>query len=683
MDMKQKANRLINESSPYLLQHANNPVDWYPWGEQAFAKALAEDKPVLLSSGYSTCHWCHVMAHESFENRDVADVLNKHFVAIKVDREERPDIDNIYMTFCQAMTGGGGWPLTIFMTADQKPFYAGTYFPLISRGNYPGFIDLLTEINRIWHNDRQLLLTRSEEFINAIKRVIPQRKQTSIPLNVINESIPIFVRNYDNDYGGFSSAPKFPMPHSLGYLINYSLLNDKSVLKMVDKTLECMYRGGIYDHVAGGFSRYSTDNKWLVPHFEKMLYDNALLVPLYSLMFNITNKFYFAEVAKETINYLLRDMLSPEGAFYTAEDADSEGSEGLFYVFTKDELFANLPKEEALLFCKHFNITDKGNFEGKSIANLINNKVLLSTNTEHGQLISELKVKVRRYRGNRPRPHRDEKLLAGWNGLLIAALAIAGRIFDRPDYYAKANKCYEFIKKNMCPDGRLFGSYCNGKLGSLAVLDDYAYLIHGLLELFASTGNAQLLKDARHLTENVFMLFGDSDEGGFYFYGTDSEQLVLRPKESYDGALPSGNSIMVQNLLTLSNIKREPYYKDIATKSIKTFANELKNNPLSHSSWLNAIMLFEKQPIHVVISSMSAVDAAELGRVVDGNYYPFLSVVKHRGDLNLESELPYLKDYAVGAKPVAYVCSDTQCYQPIDSPESLKQLLDKLYFGNS
>ena len=681
MSTNKHANRLIHEKSPYLLQHAHNPVNWYPWDKRAFTKAKNEDKPILLSSGYSTCHWCHVMAHESFENEEVAKILNENFVAIKVDREERPDIDHIYMTFCQALTGSGGWPLTVFMTPEQKPFYAGTYFPLYSKYNYPGFIELLAKVSELWKRDRQTLVVRSEDFVISIKNMTPKRKIGDLPHQAITEAVSLFGKSFDPRHGGFSRSPKFPMPHVLQFLMNYALTSNRKALSLVDKTLDSMYRGGIYDHIGGGFSRYSTDRLWLVPHFEKMLYDNALLIPIFVKMGIITDKAVYKSVAVETLDYLMRDMESPEGAFYTAEDADSEGIEGLFYVFSPDEISNILPENEARLFIKHFGITEKGNFEGKSIPNLLSQKTLPEPDTEIAELISELKIRVRRARAKRVRPHRDEKILTGWNGLLIAALARAGRGLNRPDYYAKAEKCYQFIKKHLTSEtGRLYGSYCDGQIGSLGILDDYSFLTYGLLELFQATGKAYLLEDARHLVESMFMLFGDDQEGGFYFYGNDSEELVLRPKESYDGALPSGNAIAVHNLLTLSRLKKEPYYQDVAEKALKTFAKEIELSPKSHAAWLDAMLQINSKPT-AVIASVSAADAVPLEQVVDNNYYPFITVIRYKGDMELARELPFLEDYTIGATPTAYVCTEKQCYAPITEPSALKDLLDKLYFA--
>lgn len=522
-------NRLIHEKSPYLLQHAYNPVDWHPWGEEAFEKAKLENKPVFLSIGYSTCHWCHVMAEESFEDKSVAEVLNKSFVSIKVDREERPDIDNIYMRVCQAFTGGGGWPTSIFMTADQKPFFAGTYF------SKAYFLDLLKAISEKWVEDKSALMDRGNRIADALSNPThsPQTHQ-AVP---IKEAVSTLKQIFDDEFGGFGRAPKFPTPHIL-----YLLL--KTAPDMAEKTLTQMYRGGIFDHIGFGFSRYSTDRFWLVPHFEKMLYDNALLATAYLMAFELTGKEVYRTVAEKTLLYVERDLGNPDGGFFSAQDADSDGEEGKYYVFKPEELTSLLGETDGRRFNAYFGITQNGNFEGRNIPNLINNSKIDSS-------MDEFLPKVYKYRKSRTSLRTDRKILTSWNALILAAYANAYRILGTQAYLDIALKTVGFMERKLTDGDTVFSGVTSGIRGSVGLLDDYAFYIYALICLHQATQDSVLLSRAQSLQIKAVSEYFDYDEGGFFFSGKSNEKLIFNPKETYDGAIPSGNSVMAFNLTRL------------------------------------------------------------------------------------------------------------------------------------
>ncbi|MGN1415447.1 MAG: thioredoxin domain-containing protein, partial [Oscillospiraceae bacterium] len=488
------SNKLKNETSPYLLQHAENPVNWYPWCGEAFDKAQAEDKPIFLSIGYSTCHWCHVMAHESFESVETAEILNKYFVSIKVDREERPDIDSVYMAVCQAFTGSGGWPMSIFMTWDKKPFFAGTYFPVNSRYGMPGFADLLSAIAEKWHKDRTMLLTSAENIISLLKTEKTDDISTSSE-NLTDNAVRYFERSFDSVYGGFGSAPKFPTPHNLLFLMMYSLRNDnKNALLMAEKTLMQMRRGGIFDHIGHGFSRYSTDKYYLAPHFEKMLYDNALLIIAYSAAYILTKKAIYLDTAEKTAGYILREMTSREGGFYSAQDADSDGIEGKYYTFSYDEILHVLGDEDGRRFAQTFDITPNGNFEGFNIPNLLKSGDMTSDHT------SELQ-KLYKYRKNRTPLHLDDKILLSWNALMTAALSVLYRASHDEMYLQAAQNAQQFIENKLCSDMQLYTSYRDGRRSEKGFLDDYAFYIAALIELYNYTLEKKYLDKAKMFCE--------------------------------------------------------------------------------------------------------------------------------------------------------------------------------------
>ena len=581
-------NHLIYEKSPYLLQHAHNPVDWYPWGKEAFEKAKSENKPIFLSIGYSTCHWCHVMAHESFEDDEVAKRLNQDFVCIKVDREERPDIDAVYMSVCQAMTGSGGWPLTVFLTPDQKPFFAGTYFPKHNRYGSVGLIELLTEIARQWRADRKKLKGIGEEVTRVIQEHAQESKGKTEPAKeILYQGIEQFRQNYDAKWGGFGVAPKFPAPHNLLFLFAfYSAEKQDDILHMAEHTLVQMYRGGMFDHVGGGFSRYSTDDKWLVPHFEKMLYDNALLALAYLSAYELTGTELYQTIARRIFDYTLKELHDPLGGFWCGQDADSDGVEGKYYVFSPSEIKQVLGSEDGEKFCRWFDITDQGNFEGKNIPNLISNQKFITEDPE----IKSLRQKIYEYRRNRTKLHTDDKVLLSWNGLMIAALAKAGSLQDGETYLNAARRTKDFIDRYMKKkDGRLFLRWRDGEAAIDGQLDDYAFYAYGLISLYQATWDVQYFIESIAVAEKMVELFFDAEAGGFYLYASESEQLISRPKESYDGAIPSGNSVAAWVLDKLAKLTGEAKWRSLADQQFAFLAGIVSHYPAGHAFALTAM----------------------------------------------------------------------------------------------
>jgi len=528
-------NRLTYEKSPYLYQHANNPVDWFPWGEEAFEKARREDKPVFLSIGYSTCHWCHVMAHESFEDRRVAELLNEHFVSVKVDREERPDVDSVYMSVCQAMTGSGGWPLTIVMTPEKKPFFAGTYFPrdVMER--------LIPRISGMWKNERRSVLSTSEKIENHLVQGVDGviNKSAVLDGGTVLKAVETFAASFDEKFGGFGAAPKFPAAHNLLFLLEYDRISgDSRALDMVKTTLSSMYRGGIFDHIAGGFSRYSTDEKWLVPHFEKMLYDNALLAWVYIEAYQLYKTDYYKTAARKVFSWIFAELTHTDGGFFCGQDADSDGVEGKYYVFDCDEIHQVLEKEEAEHYLKYYGFTKRGNFEGRNIPNLLHNSRYDVTD----ERIIESNRKMYNYRRSRTSLHTDDKVLTSWNALMITALTKAYTVLGDESYLEAAKKCDRFISEKLSFAGRLHVRWKDGEVHGNGKLDDYANYSLALLELYSVTSDEGYLNKAVHYTNVMVERFFDYEKGGFYLYADDDEQLLTRPKEIFDNALPSGNS---------------------------------------------------------------------------------------------------------------------------------------------
>lgn len=686
---QRKPNRLISEKSPYLLQHAYNPVDWYPWGEEAFEKAKKEDKPIFLSIGYSTCHWCHVMAEESFKDEEVAEFLNENYVSIKVDREERPDIDNVYMDVCTALTGQGGWPLSIIMTPYKKPIFAGTYFPKRSHYGRPGFFELLIAISNKWQREREMLLETADQITDMLQKEARSRVQGDLGQDVFDKAYTQLESTFDDKYGGFGSAPKFPMPSNLLFLLRYyRATGQERALEMVEKTLTTMRRGGIYDQVGFGFHRYSTDRIWLVPHFEKMLYDNAFLAFSYLETYQVTDKEFYAQTAKEIFTYLLRDMQVSEGGFAAAEDADSEGVEGKYYVWTKEEVIKALGKERGKTFCKYYGINGEVNFEGKNIPNLLGSEAEElkiaggeGINEEIEKELDEGRQQLFIERKNRVAPLRDDKVLTSWNGLAIAVLARGGRVLTEEPYIEAAAKTADFIlKKLRRSDGRLLARYREGEANYLSYLDDYSFLIWGLLELWEATFEVSYLKEAIALMKQQITLFWDSEEGGFFFTGKDAEELIFRSKEAYDGALPSGNSVAAYNLLRLARLTGEEEFNQKANELFKAFADRASKYPSAYTFLLLAKHLDVTPPLEVVVTgARNNPNTRRLWEVVQKQFLPEAVLMYNPGGEqgeDLQKLLPALADKKPqNGEPLAYVCKELACREPVNNPNDLYRLL--------
>lgn len=644
-------NRLINEKSPYLLQHAYNPVAWYPWCGEAFEKAKSEDKPVFLSIGYSTCHWCHVMAHESFENIEVADILNKNFIAIKVDKEERPDVDSIYMNVCQSLTGSGGWPTTIFMSPNQKPFFAGTYFPTHSRYGMIGFIDLLNNICEQWRENKEELIKSG----NEITRLLGEDKTTKsdFTMDLITGAVELYKNSFDKKYGGFGSAPKFPTPHNLIFLMDYyEKTKDELTLEMVEKTLTQMYKGGIFDHIGFGFSRYSTDKYFLAPHFEKMLYDNALLMMSYIRAFDITNNDLYKDVAIKMAEYVLRELTHPEGGFYCAQDADSDGVEGKYYVFEYDEIIKLLGEEEGEKFNQYYGITRSGNFEGKSIPNLLNQK-------NFDNQFEKYIPKVYEYRKTRTKLHLDDKILTSWNGLMISALSMLYRVVKEEKYLKAAQKACQFLDEYLSDSDELFVSFRGGKVSKNGYLDDYAFYIMALIHVYEATLENGYLDRAIALTKKAIEYFYDTKKGGFYLYGQKNEKLILKPKETYDGAIPSGNSVMAYNLVKLMTITKEENWDKIVQEQLEFMAFYANNYMAGYSFYLSALFLYFNPPKEIVCVLKESVDREKLrGKFA---FHTSVKVIEKE-----DEDYKLLQD-----KTTFYVCENRSCKPPTNNLEEV------------
>lgn len=668
-------NRLIDEKSPYLLQHAHNPVDWYPWGEEAFAKARAANKPIFLSIGYSTCHWCHVMERESFEDEEVAELLNRDFVAIKVDREERPDIDHIYMEVCQGLTGSGGWPLTIVMTPEKKPFFAATYIPKNNGHGLKGLVHLLPQIAKLWREEREAVLESGDKIAAWLNR--EEHTAGEIGPEVFERAFNYFKQTFDRQYGGFGSQPKFPAPHNLYFLLRYYKYQQQpEALEMVEKTLLSMYRGGIYDHIGFGFARYSTDRRWLAPHFEKMLYDNALLALAYLEAYQLSRKEVYARVAREIFTYVLRDMTSPEGAFYSAEDADSEGEEGLFYLWNPMEIRAILGEENGAEFCRVYGITEQGNFEGRSIANLLAGL----PDEEERKGLEPWRMQLFAEREKRAHPYKDDKILTAWNGMMIAALSFGSRVLEDAGYLQAAKRAAGFIMANLRrEDGRLLARFREGEALHPAYAADYACLIWGLIELYQADLDPRHLELALELNRDMIRYFWDEKQGGFFLYGGDAEELPARPKEVYDGAIPSANSVAALNLLRLARLTGESSLEEKAEKVIKLFGGSVEKLPASHSFFLMAALYSQESGQKIVIvGERGREETQAMLKAVRQNFLPdSLLMFKDAGDSHeLERVAPFVRNMtSINGLPTAYLCSGFACRQPLTETEQLVEAL--------
>jgi uncharacterized protein YyaL (SSP411 family) len=678
-------NRLIKEKSPYLLQHAHNPVDWFPWGEEAFTKARAENKPIFISIGYSTCHWCHVMERESFENEATAKILNDDFVSIKVDREERPDVDQIYMNAVMLLAGQGGWPLNLFLTPDLKPFYGGTYFPPDGRYGRPGFPTVLQDVANIWKKNP----AEVEKAGAQLAAYLAKGQSAAQGEGALNESILRQVRQaalatFDEKDGGFRSAPKFPPSMLLGLLLRlYAKNKDAELLSPITVTLDKMAQGGIYDQIGGGFARYSTDDEWLVPHFEKMLYDNALLSKTYLEAYQVTGNPEYARVAKETFAYLLRDMRAPEGGFYSAEDADSEGVEGKFYVWTPDELEAVLGEADGKVFSQLYDVTPHGNFEeGKSILRLKSDlPYSLEAFGKDQAWWEAARHKMLQTRAKRIRPHLDDKILTAWNALTISSLALGYQALGDESYLKAAQKAADFLTKNLFENGRLLASYREGPSNIQAYIDDYAFLQAALLDLYESTFDLSYLKKALVLESEMIRLFWDEKEGGFFFTGADQkdrDRLLTRSKEAYDGVIPSGNSVAALSYLRLAELTGKKEYRGRADAILKCFSGLLAQGGSNFARMLQAFQFDFDGPAEVFVTGPK--DASQ--EMVKRLWKSFLP-----NKVLIFAEESQLKDLATvapwvegrgsqGGKPTVYVCRNYTCQLPVTDFDKVLELLN-------
>jgi len=665
-------NRLANEQSPYLLQHADNPVDWYPWGKEAFKKAKELDRPIFLSIGYSTCHWCHVMEHESFEDDSVAKLLNDSFISIKVDREELPEIDHVYMSVCQAMTGGGGWPLTIVMTPAKEPFFAGTYFPKDKRGGRSGLFQILPMIADAWNSKRQDIMTSVGQVKNYLDRLNSKPAGNNFSTELINRAYDQFRNGFDEEYGGFFRAPKFPSPHNLIFLMRYHhSFDNKIALDMATKTLKQMRLGGIYDHIGFGFHRYSTDRHWLVPHFEKMLYDQAMIAMAYTEAYHITGEDIFAQTAREIFTYVLRDMTASEGGFFSAEDADSEGEEGKFYIWTEQEIKEVLGEDYGKEFNDIFSITTPGNYRDESSGKetRLNIPHLKNYNTNGSNEFESAREKLFNIREKRIHPLKDDKILTDWNGLMIAALAKAAIVLDEPVYLDAAEKAAEFVLHSISKGERLLKRYRNGVAALDAHLDDYAFMAWGLLELYEATFATKYLSQSLDLMNIMVEDFWDDKNGGFFLGSDQSEKLIVRSKTAYDGAIPSGNSVAVMNMVKLTRITGNTNWAELAEKTIRAFSEDVNRAPTGYTLMLTGFMFDTQNSKEIVIVGDSRNrNTTKFLHTIRASYAPH-KVLLFKDTSVSDNRLEQLANWtstqnSINGKPTAYVCKNFACNQP-------------------
>ncbi len=689
-------NRLIHETSPYLLQHAHNPVDWYPWGTEALGRAQELDRPILLSVGYSACHWCHVMERESFENDEIAGLMNRHFVSIKVDREERPDIDAIYMQAVQAMTGQGGWPMTVFLTPDGRPFRGGTYFPPRDRQGMPGFPRVLDYITDLYQNQREQVEHDANQLADYMRKrgSTPLRGRDggsqagALPMEVLASASRELAGDFDPLYGGFGHAPKFPNSMSLEFLLRMHQhrvqgeIGTKATrpeLEIVETTLRSMANGGIYDQLGGGFHRYSVDAEWLVPHFEKMLYDNALLSRLYLHAYLVTGDAFYRRIAEETLDYVAREMTSPEGGFYSTQDADSEGEEGKFFTWTPAEIDAALSSKIAALFKSYYDVTEHGNFEGKNILHVPQEAKIVAENAgvtlerlQHA--LSKGRETLFQVREDRVHPARDEKILTSWNGLMLRSFAEAARYLDRADYLSIAQRNAEFLLTAMQRDGRVLRTYKDGRARLNGYLEDYTFLADGLLSLYEADFQPRWFVEARRLADAAITLFADEQHGGFFDTGSDHEALVSRPKDVMDNAIPSGNSVAIDVLLRLSAFTGEDTYRERADEYLRGLVDILGQHPQAFGHLLGALD-FALSPVKefAIVGDPRGQETRALLRVVNSRYLPNSVLACASPGSEAARVIPLLADRPMkDGQATAYVCEHFTCLAPVTTPEELE-----------
>lgn len=671
-------NRLSKETSPYLLQHADNPVDWYPWCEEALERAKREDKPIFLSIGYSACHWCHVMEHESFENKEISDIMNKHFINIKVDREERPEIDEIYQRVCQLATGTGGWPLSVFLTPDLKPFYVGTYFPPEDRYGMPGFKTLLIRLAEVWKDNRESIEKQADSIVKGLKQLDEFVIKGADEMNksILDEAAVNLLQSADTVNGGFGSAPKFPNPVLLSFMLRYYKLSNISKFKdFVFLTLNKMSEGGIYDHIGGGFHRYATDSRWLIPHFEKMLYDNALLSIVYAEAYQLTRDGRYARIVRETLDYVIREMRSEKGGFYSTQDADSEGVEGKYYTFTKDEIYRLLDEKDAKIISLYYGVTEEGNFEGRNILHINSSKekiakeLALSIDTIDKRIERARKILLEA-RKERVKPARDEKIITSWNSLMISAFIKGYRITYDDKYYTMAKDAIEFIHK--LSDGyRLIHVYKDGKGKINGYLDDYAFYIGALLDMFEVDAKAKYLEYAINYTNYMLEHFSSDDE--LYYTSDEHEKILVRPKSVYDLSIPSGTSMAVQALLRLYHYTQYDNYLSKAITIMKKYASMAAENPFAFGTMLNNMYLYIKKPIEITLITKDD----EPKRWLMSKYMPE-GIVAVTDDISHLTDFAFFKDKVANDPLTAYVCKEFRCSLPLHSIKEMEEYLSSL-----
>lgn len=697
-------NRLIHETSPYLLQHAHNPVDWYPWGTEALQKAKDEDKPILLSVGYSACHWCHVMERESFENEEIAATMNQHFVSIKVDREERPDIDGIYMQAVQALTRQGGWPMTVFLTPDGRPFYGGTYFPPRDRQHgrqtLPGFQRILQTMADLYANQRSDVDEQAEQLANYLRQNsgMPLRSMgevtdlASVSLEVLAEAGREMTADFDETHGGFGGAPKFPNSMSLEFLLRVHLHRQRgdipgeaspSELEIIETSLKQMAHGGIYDQLGGGFHRYSVDAEWLAPHFEKMLYDNALLSRLYLHTYLVTGQRFYMRVVTQTLDYVVREMTSPEGGFYSTQDADSEGEEGKFFLWTPAEIETVLPAEDAKLFMLYYDVSTRGNFEGKNILHVVKKASVIAEGADVSEahltdVLKRGRAALLAEREKRIKPGRDEKILTSWNGLMLRSFAEAARHLQRSDYLQVARTNAEFLLSKLANDGRVLRTYKDGHAHLNGFLEDYIFLADGLLALYEADLDPRWFREARRLVDEAITLFADETNGGFFDTGSDHEALLSRPKDLMDNATPAGNSVAAEVLLRLAAWTGEASYRERADEYLRSLTELMVKHPQAFGYALGALD-FALSPIReiAIIGDLTQPTTHTLLNEINTRYLPN-SVLACAAPDSAEAvqTVPLLADRPLkNGQPCAYVCQNFTCQAPVTTGEELAKLL--------
>ena len=672
--------------APTLLQHANNPVDWYPWGEEALEKARTEDKPILLSIGYSACHWCHVMERESFEDSNVAALMNRSFVSIKVDREERPDLDSIYMQAVQALTGQGGWPMTVFLKPSGEPFYGGTYFPPEDRGQMPGFPRLLRAMEEVYRTRRSDIDNASAQLVDRLRQTSRMKSQSDLlHKDLLEEAFLHLSPGFDEENGGFGGAPKFPQPMIYDFLLRYfhSSRNPKA-LHMLNLSLEKMALGGMYDQLGGGFHRYSTDSYWLVPHFEKMLYDNALLSKLYLHAYQSTGHELYLRIVQETLDYVLREMTSKEGGFFSSQDADSEGEEGKFFVWTPQQAEEVLGREDAKIFCAYYDITPTGNFEGSNILNvpLDADAVMDQVDVDPGVLediLSEGKRKLLEVRDRRISPDRDDKVLTAWNGLMLRSFAEAAATLGRHDYRDAAVANADFVTRNLQKDGRILRTYKDGQARLNGYLEDYSFLADGLIAVYELTFDSRWLDEAQRVADGMIALFWDQEDQVFYDTGKDHETLLVRPRDIFDNAAPCGSSVAADALMRLALLTGNEEYRNFAAAVLRSMGPMLSQYPNGMGRWLAALDFYLSEPKEIaIVGPKDSPDVKAMVEVIHGQYLPNrVLAATEQGDPAGSHSMPLLRHRTmVSGAPAAYVCHNYVCQLPVTDPADLASQLE-------